>query len=172
MALLLLAVPMVLSAMAIDAADARCLTRKAARATWPHEHLKWRHEGRHRCWYLPAKAMANKEVQEEAPKTRALLASASDMEEAKPIEQLEPFVGGVLGVLREAEENRMAFDEMWQDIKQPDDIPSGTVVFSTFLGEPPDVWPELPPDPTPWRIAFVTAIFGAMGWWTWRAMKR
>jgi hypothetical protein len=180
----MIALIILLMLMAMDAAHAAsktCLTRAEAKEMYPRAHLYWSVGPRGRCWansLSAARAMArslpvpraknapvlNVTSQTDEPGSRAIRLGAPPAEAVAslmPPYQERPSDGPRWDWLADA---RAAASE--QDTPEP-----GGVVFSTFPGEQPDVWPAITretPPAGPGGLAVVVAtavlamVFGVM----------
>src|SRR5262245_49184992 len=119
---------------AIEPAAAKCMTKAEARMLHPKRHLYW--GGARKCWHTSV-SRARAAAREPVRRVPAALA-------ALPVVSSPPIVP-VVPDLPRAEPLPPLYDHPdWKWIEAARSAPrSGDVVFSTFAGEPPDVWPVL-----------------------------
>ena len=119
-----------------DAAGA-CLSRHEARAKWPRAHLYWSVENGRRCW-SNGRGKTRNAVQAVTPAIRYV-----------PLPYVEPRL-----VPKSPDKFPVPetpdFIEGWDWFDAARQAERSTVVYSTFVGEPPDIWPVLNRQPFNW----------------------
>ena len=146
----------------------RCLSITEARKLWPRDHLYWSPTSGKRCWSNKRGRSASIPVVTHAPPPRPAPPSIDvppslvpprwrDLAPPPPPSILDSpkwaWVADARGV------NTGLIDT------HP---PSGTVVFSTFPGEPPDVWPPLEQHTSgvaTYGMAAILAMLAAGAFW-------
>lgn len=133
-------------------ASPECPTKAEARTKWPKAHLWW--SGPNKCWSNRRGAFSHQPPIRQKPTAKEPVSSVM-VQHAQP----EPPRTPVMTDQQEAERSmrwvfapvmrRAAFLPWDAMIMRTDDDqmqePSGTVVYSSFAGEPPDVWPDARP---------------------------
>jgi len=142
-AIALIAVALLGGAASADGAD-MCLTKREARTMWPKEYLSyWNDGGGRRCWGNHRRGSRFMRVaRAEAPLPQLMVPRPA-------LPYLPPELVPALPVAPLMFPPPSLFDEHW--VRQQEQLEAARarmaeqIVYSTFAGPPPDVWPEAKP---------------------------
>jgi len=148
----MVAVALLLFASSATKAAGQCLTKSEARKVFPRSHLYWGNVEGRRCWSDRRGGRTRfGEVKSLPPQRGTLPPSPRVLREAEPLPAprlplIPPELVPVIAPPTPVPPPPMPFDQRWIETGQgePPRSEREVIFFSTFQGEPPDVWPATP----------------------------
>lgn len=126
----------------------RCLTLSEARKLYPTTRLVYRLRDGARCWYAPGKPVPPRRQYIDPP-------LPAPPEQPPPMWTIEPERVPVQAIY---DPPRRHTEPDYYDPPRRRSVADEPFIFSTFVGDPPDVWPLLPAS-NEWKITFAGLIF-------------